>query len=301
MFICAVANQRKDMTNHTISYDASQQALTQPGARPTLLGHEIVNAGGSHAFLVECCRLAYLRFEDPTDPSGRPPLKAALGAVGITSVGWFSDEATQTDAFGAVMPGAGAVISFRGTDPESAANIATDLDAVLVPWPGNGRVHAGFLLAFNGLRPSIEKWMHDEGADPGALVIVGHSLGAALATLAAAAWKAPRLLTIGSPRVGDADFVSLLGQTEIVRYVNCCDVVTRLPPQTPGLFADTAPARYIDSAGDLQPTWSSAQIEADRAAARERYLVDSAWIRGNVIARVLADHAPINYLRALVN
>jgi hypothetical protein len=289
------------MGTRIIPYDASQQALSQPGLRPTLLGHEIADVGSTDAFLAECARLAYLRFEDPANPLGLNVLTAALGAVGISVVGWFSDDATSTEAFTAVLPGSsGAVVSFRGTDPQSAANIATDLDAVLVGWGAVGRVHAGFALAFSRIRASIENWMQRQAVDTGALVVTGHSLGAALATLAAAAWKPRRLVTFGSPRVGDDGFVALLRPIAISRYVNCCDIITRLPPATPGLFADTAPLIYISSAGDLQPDWTQDQIAADRSVAREQYLVDSAWVRGNVITRDLADHTPINYVRAFV-
>jgi hypothetical protein len=56
-----------------------------------------------------------------------------------------------------------------------------------------------------------------------------------MATLAAAdnSAKRPLLITLGSPRVGNSDFVS--GIREFItpkRYVNCCDFVTRIPPET---------------------------------------------------------------------
>jgi hypothetical protein len=39
---------------------------------------------------------------------------------------------------------------------------------------------------------------------------------------------------------------------------------------------------------------------ADRAAARVDYLEKFAWRVGSVLVRDLADHAPINYVRVLV-
>jgi hypothetical protein len=44
--------------------------------------------------------------------------------------------------------------------------------------------------------------------------------------------------------------------------------------------------------------WTPTRIDADRSAARMAYLRDQAWHWGNVLFRDLADHAPINYIRA---
>jgi hypothetical protein len=68
------------------------------------------------------------------------------------------------------------------------------------------------------------------------VVFTGHSLGAAVATLAAADWQASQpgraaeLVTFGSPRVGDGVFAAGLGPLPTVRHVHCADVVTRVPP-----------------------------------------------------------------------
>jgi hypothetical protein len=40
-------------------------------------------------------------------------------------------------------------------------------------------------------------------------------------------------------------------------------------------------------------------VEHDRLVARAEYLETQAWKAGTVLFRDLADHAPINYLRAL--
>jgi hypothetical protein len=72
-------------------------------------------------------------------------------------------------------------------------------------------------------------------------IVVGHSLGAALATLFVMENDAKRkfditsLCTFASPRVGDMEFVHLFNQLTIDswRIVNTRDVVPRLPPHIP--------------------------------------------------------------------
>jgi pimeloyl-ACP methyl ester carboxylesterase len=61
------------------------------------------------------------------------------------------------------------------------------------------------------------------------LLMTGHSLGAALATLAALDFPTAKLINFGSPLVGDAGFAAQFIDREVARYVHCCDVITRVP------------------------------------------------------------------------
>jgi triacylglycerol lipase len=67
------------------------------------------------------------------------------------------------------------------------------------------------------------------------LFITGHSLGGALATVAAKKLANPAGIaacyTFGSPRVGDEEWISSI-KTPIYRIVNAADCVTMLPPGT---------------------------------------------------------------------
>ena len=76
------------------------------------------------------------------------------------------------------------------------------------------------------------------------LFITGHSLGAGLATLAAAdlasqgAAHSPTTYTFGSPRVGDKQFASkynALTAATSFRIANTCDLVTAIPFPVPFL------------------------------------------------------------------
>lgn len=59
--------------------------------------------------------------------------------------------------------------------------------------------------------------------------------------------------------------------------------------------------RYIDRHGVLRPDITPTEIETDRAAARSEYLKRDTWVSGHVLLRDLADHAPINYVRAFID
>merc|ERR1712224_789396 len=70
-------------------------------------------------------------------------------------------------------------------------------------------------------------------------LVTGHSLGGALATLAAYDFTVflgytTRSVTFGCPRVGDADFVIAYGTAvpETARFVNKLDPICRLPMNT---------------------------------------------------------------------
>ncbi|HKY91200.1 MAG TPA: lipase family protein [Nevskiaceae bacterium] len=278
----------------TIDYDASRTALYQGGAHPTVF----LPTGPTpslDALCAECARLAYRRFELGAAESNR--LVADLARVGLTDFEAFGSWSTGTRAFAVRLPGERrALIAFRGTEPDDVTDLGTDLEFSLTKWDGAARVHAGFLGAFESVADAISRWRDTHAPLPP--VVTGHSLGAALATLAASRWHAARLVSFGSPRVGNPAFAATIPAPAQMRYVNCCDVVTELPPEIPDLYEHAGPMRYIDRLGRVEADWSIDKIASDRAKARAEYLGEYAWRFGNVLFRDLADHAPINYVRA---
>lgn len=112
---------------------------------------------------------------------------------------------------------------------------------------GNTKVHTGFLHQFNTVKFSIMStlfgwiWKSHRKAEyaiPPVVYVAGHSLGGAVATLAAAAVKAHfgdeikvYCVTFGSPRVGNSDFVRFFDDhvDGCARYVNGVDIMTRIP------------------------------------------------------------------------
>jgi hypothetical protein len=278
-----------------IEYDASRDALFKPESRETLFESGVQYSTVQLA--AEAARLAYLRAE--ADPSDYAHLTESLSRVGFGVPDLIFDQATNTYAFLSKGDSGATLLSFRGTQPDSAVNIATDLRASTVPWPESaGRVHHGFARALRAVRPKIDECLAKSGADRSGLLVTGHSLGAALATLAATIWTPNWLVTLGSPRVGEEEFIKTVRAANKVRLVDCCDVVTQVPPPIAGYMHLrsftylTRDAQRLENPGD-------SLVEEDRRVARAEYLERYAWKMKTVAVRDLADHAPINYLRCL--
>gem|GEM_PF-1244622 len=126
------------------------------------------------------------------------------------------------------------MVAFRGT--ESTADWLSNLHLTTRDLPGLGRVHAGFLEQFQALRPELERLLNLRPALP--LLVTGHSLGGAIAVLAASSWAATRpvraLYTYGQPAVA-ADSSTAMAMAAALpgrwhRLVNDADIVPRVPP-----------------------------------------------------------------------
>lgn len=120
------------------------------------------------------------------------------------------------------------VVAFRGTEP-NVKDILTDVKADLVSAEGGGRLHRGFINAFEKVRQPIETALTAHAGVP--VYFTGHSLGGALAIIATrylCADSNGATYTFGSPRVGDERFFASV-KTPVYRIVNAADAVPRLP------------------------------------------------------------------------
>lgn len=147
--------------------------------------------------------------------------------------------------------GAGhAVLAFRGTEIVTPSDFGRPLPALLerfrasgwdwagnldfrpVPWPhGGGQVHKGFLEGHDVMERHPELRASLQEVAQGSLWLAGHSLGGALATLAAASplgSRAAGLFTFGAPPGGDAAFAETV-RVPHCRFVNGDDAVPRVP------------------------------------------------------------------------
>ena len=156
----------------------------------------------------------------------------------------------DTQGFLAIEP-KGVLIAFRGTEPTKVRDIITDVNlakGLFVTWaplPGL-RVHRGFKLAYYKVRQQVFDAI--KSIKPQHVYVTGHSLGRALATLAAldialrATGKLGKrifpsirqvtMYNFGSPRVGNTVFAAFYRSVvpDSYRLVVPFDPVTRVPP-----------------------------------------------------------------------
>ncbi|MEO8069991.1 MAG: lipase family protein [Acidobacteriota bacterium] len=151
-------------------------------------------------------------------------------------------------------------VCFRGTQPGRVADILADGLLVLVPWKagsGVGFVHLGFREALENVWSKLMDKLRPL-ATSRTVWFGGHSLGAALATLAADRYPdTAGVCTLGSPRVGDktfADHFDARFGPRALRYVNDTDVVTHLPTPFPLPYKHVGGLRHIASDGRITAT-----------------------------------------------
>jgi hypothetical protein len=278
-----------------IAYDPRRSVLFTPESQDTLFQDGQIYSPLQLA--VEAARLAYYRAEE--SPAQMQRLTEALARAHFGAPVMFIDTAAGAAGFGSLRDADGvAVLALRGTQPDDISDIAHDLEANIVNWgETGGRVHAGFAAVTRALLPKIGQWIKDTHLDPGKLIVTGHSLGAAMATLVASVLRSQWLVTLGSPRVGDADFIATIKATNLRRIVDCCDAVTDVPPPLFG-YTHLRTCTYLTRDAQVLQDPISSVIDADRMEARREYVMTFAWRMGAVLLRDLADHAPINYARA---
>jgi triacylglycerol lipase len=284
--------------------------------------------------LANCARLAY------SDP---PTVRRHLLGRGFQDVRWCDPRppSAPTQAYAAIRNDA-VVVAFRGTEPTQAADWLTDLDAAQAPFEkflrfsGWGRVHSGFAAGLATVLPAVVHALAHHHDDARALWITGHSLGGALALLAAAFVASLEhhpiagVVTFGQPRVGDAEFAAryrraLGGRT--FRCVNDHDVVPHVPPRMLSgierLLVSGTPPRLADLVGSLRriqvdegyehcgqlrlllPAGGITEDATEEQAREPTFLTSARSLRGLAVdlPRLLAqspallkDHSPINAL-----
>jgi hypothetical protein len=134
------------------------------------------------------------------------------------------------------------VVAFRGTEPIKADDWLSDVNyhqrslAERIP----GRVHGGFANALGEIVSPLAEAVAEMASGHGTRIfLTGHSLGGALAVLAAALFhfssggRIAGVFTYGQPRVGDPDFCAAFNEVlgpVTYRYVNDLDIVPHVPP-----------------------------------------------------------------------
>lgn len=163
-----------------------------------------------------------------------------------------------------------AALIFRGTC--GFEGWLSNLNAVQIPWPWGGSVHRGFRDDFIGLWDQTAEFLNTLDIP---LFYAGHSLGGALALLAASILPPQAVYTFGAPRTGDAIFAHSLSRIPAFRIELPKDIVTTVPPSIIPFYFDH-PGTHVS----LSPIPASDQDSGGRFSSPPEFL---------------SSHAPINY------
>ncbi len=202
----------------------------------------------SHLNAVWMAEMSALAYWTPAKKDNPYPelIENQLKKWGYTHIADITDSDTDTSAYLAAKDNH-LVLSFRGTS--SWPNFFTDVKikkARARRW-AKGDIHSGFKSALDAVWPQIETNLEMPGQQQKKLWVTGHSLGAALAQLAALrleenGHRVQAVYTFGTPLVGDANFVAFYDERlgdRTFPHINHRDLVPLVPPSWLG-FSVTA-------------------------------------------------------------
>ncbi|MES2572273.1 MAG: lipase family protein [Verrucomicrobiota bacterium] len=233
------------------------------------------------------------------------------------SVKTFIQEPTQAVL---LSNGSLCVLAFRGTRlpgfsdlfrtaPVNFHDLGTDFAASLLSHPTRGRVHRGFFSAFSRFWKAHGAEIL-EAIEGKPFFVTGHSLGGALATLAARhLGSATALYTFGSPRVGDEDFRKGFEElaVPVFRFVHGFDLISTLPPAEIGYSHVGAMIHIDEKSADFTGKRQHSFMEAmaynlyglpATVGLLFRQIVGLQFLdlpNFQLPADALVEHAPINY------
>jgi triacylglycerol lipase len=185
-------------------------------------------------FLSVMIHQAYVLFENDTLtlPKGFKLQSIICALAGV--------EKPESEIFGYIAESKKAIIVvFRGT--RTFNDNESDQDLFQVPYPfvkNTGKTHRGFTCIYQSTRNKLIKTL-SKLSKKKRLFVTGHSLGGALAVLAAfdfatnTSFKNPVVYTYGSPRVADPEFAFRFDRTvaNSIRIFNIHDIIPTLPEQ----------------------------------------------------------------------
>lgn len=224
-----------------------------------------------------------------------------------------------------------AILCFRGTEPRNVINWLTDASVHVEPVPGMGRMHGGFyrnvVFIWHRIEEVLDQALAGARVSDGNggearlrpienLYLTGHSLGAAMAVVAAAKifdsdryreWKrrVRGIYTFGQPIVGDREFADVSTRRFghlLFRHVYDHDLVPRMPPVSTGKFVHFG-QEYRGSPWGWEPT--NTPVEQVDSALFTGAVGVAAWLFRQLrffgrlqLPFSIDDHSPNNYLRA---
>lgn len=232
-----------------IDFDNSFRALSQPYYAREYFNLPIVNtlpqdSGGYSPslswFLVECARLTYrgeqLSYHPYDLPLRRQQIveqyglyeRAAFTVNGIHAVLWELEDYI--------------ICSFRGS--VELKNWLFNMNGLpMQHFISGAKVHRGFYQAWLMIREQVLSALK-QCTKP--VIITGHSLGGALASLACVEYDAYASYLYGAPQVGNLIFTDYAAKQRIYCIINNNDLVCRVPPKTLFKFQHIGTTYYID-------------------------------------------------------
>ena len=224
--------------------------------------------------------LAYKKFDDK--------LTEKLKKLGYTKIKYLNKDGAQA----MILTNADEqVLAFRGTQPKELNDVAADLKSWKHKSKTDGQVHDGFFDEVEKLWADIIPLLTKKKP----LFICGHSLGGAMATIAASRLEeqTEALYTFGSPRVGNKQFISHVNVTHY-RWRNNNDLVPTVPFWVMG-FRHHGTFCYLNSYGQLRNGMNPWQRVKDKMRGH--------WqaIKKFELADSFRDHGIKNYVRGTKN
>ena len=143
------------------------------------------------------------------------------------------------------------IVVFRGTEPTSWEDIKAD-----VQFRKKGGIHRGFKAALDDIWDNLYTH-YEKNAKGKQLLVTGHSLGAALATLYShrICDSNSACYTFGSPRVGTPKQTKQM-VFNAYRFRNNNDIVTKVPPEFLGFSHKSDKTTYFDIDGNVKEGYS---------------------------------------------
>jgi triacylglycerol lipase len=216
------------------------------------------------------------------------------------------------------------IVAFAGSDPLKINDWITDFTAL----PSSDDIHRGFESAVDVIWPRIAAAITNRPPAEQALVLTGHSLGGALAIVAAQRAaselrvQATAVYTYGGPRPGGttyaAEYNSVLGDCTF-RLVHGTDIVPTVPPPLNGRFRHVGrsiqcasgahfdaqtpiSSRDEDKPDFVESLFTSARNELQAALAGRLFAPVGSGMLGRFVGTLppqVRDHVPASYFGAL--
>lgn len=242
-------------------------------------------------YMAELSRISYI--------TNLTEAKKQIRAGGFKSPKFFDNKKTGTQAFIAHTDKL-IVVVFRGTQLSSSKeDIKTDLDFFFTKSAANGKVHKGFKKALDSIWQEILKEINIRQDGNKKLWFTGHSLGGALATLAASRCNCHIAYTFGSPRVGNKTFSKLI-KGSVYRVTRAHDIVTRVPPAFIG-YRHVGDLYFIDTKGNIIENPNNLFMFKERLGGNEFkiiFLLFTLFVLRSpfkFLSSYILEHSPYNY------